>query len=56
MMTFCVKVWLVARDVFLHLEELVGQDDAVGILLAVDGLVFQRGVQFAERHRHRVRF
>ena len=42
------------RDVFLHLEELVGQDDAVGIFLAVDGLVFQRGVQFAERHRHRV--
>ena len=42
------------RDVFLHLEELVRQDDAVGIFLAVDGPVLQRGVELAERHRHRI--
>ena len=41
-------------EIFLHLGELVRQDDGEGIFLAVNGLGFKGGVQLAEAHRHRV--
>ena len=40
---------------FLHLIELVGQNDRVRILLPVDGARLERRVELTEAHRHRIR-